>query len=101
MVRTSPLGIKVPNSALEFTEDCSLVITILGASGDLAKRKTYPALCTLHSKSFLPRNCKVLGYARSALTNDTHKVRPTPQQDHVPGSAGDLRKGGVVVVDAK
>lgn len=78
-MRTPPLGIKVPNSALELgKEDCSLVITILGASGDLAKRKTYPALCTLHSKKFLPENCKIFGYARSALSNDAHKemIRP-------------------------
>lgn len=50
-----------------------LTIIILGASGDLAKRKTYPALFTLYSKNLLPEQCKILGYARSALSNDTHK----------------------------
>lgn len=54
------------------------MITILGASGDLAKRKTYPALCTLHAQGFLPQNCKVLGYARSALTNESHKETIKP-----------------------
>ena len=73
---TPPLGVKIPNNALEFTDDASLVIVILGASGDLAKRKTYPALCTLHAKKFLPQNCKILGYARSELTNESHKVIP-------------------------
>ena len=49
-MRTPTLGLKVPSNLELETDNCSLVIVILGASGDLAKRKTYPALCTLHAK---------------------------------------------------
>jgi hypothetical protein len=39
-----------------------------GASGDLARKKTFPALQFLHANGFLPRAATFLGYARSALT---------------------------------
>jgi len=44
-------------------------IVVFGASGDLAKKKTYPALFALYSKSFLPTHIQIIGYARSPLTD--------------------------------
>ncbi|CAK0786708.1 Glucose-6-phosphate 1-dehydrogenase, cytoplasmic isoform [Coccomyxa viridis] len=51
-----------------------LSVIVLGASGDLAKKKTFPALFTLFRKGFLPKNLKLIGYARSKLSNsDLHE----------------------------
>lgn len=49
-------------------------IVVLGASGDLAKKKTFPALFGLFKNNFLPENTQIVGYARSTLsTEDYHK----------------------------
>jgi glucose-6-phosphate 1-dehydrogenase len=42
------------------------VIIVLGASGDLAKKKTFPALFALYAQGFLPEEVHVVGYARSS-----------------------------------
>lgn len=44
----------------------SHAIIVVGASGDLAKKKTYPALFKLFLNGMLPPAFKVWGYARSA-----------------------------------
>mmetsp|Transcript_45217 Transcript_45217/g.102383 ORF Transcript_45217/g.102383 Transcript_45217/m.102383 type:complete len:518 (-) Transcript_45217:42-1595(-) len=43
-----------------------LTVTVLGASGDLAKKKTYPALYDLFVHKYLPAQVRIVGYARSA-----------------------------------
>ncbi|KAG9292869.1 hypothetical protein G9A89_016231 [Geosiphon pyriformis] len=43
-------------------------IVVFGASGDLAKKKTYPALFGLYYNGFLPESTRIIGYARSKLT---------------------------------
>lgn len=60
------------NSPKNGTHSCT------GASGDLARKKTYPSLFFLHANKFLPRDVKIIGYARSALTNEQlhDKLRP-------------------------
>ncbi len=50
-----------------------LSITVLGASGDLAKKKTFPALLDLYSNGYLPRHCVVMAYARSDMSNDSFR----------------------------
>eukprot|EP01116_Phalansterium_solitarium_P006270 TRINITY_DN1857_c0_g1_i2.p1 TRINITY_DN1857_c0_g1~~TRINITY_DN1857_c0_g1_i2.p1 ORF type:complete len:545 (+),score=193.01 TRINITY_DN1857_c0_g1_i2:44-1636(+) len=50
------------------TEVTSLVV--LGASGDLAKKKTFPSLFALYCLGLLPPNTTIFGYARSAMTDD-------------------------------
>ncbi|KAH9602281.1 hypothetical protein KSS87_015442 [Heliosperma pusillum] len=46
-------------------ESGSLSIVVLGASGDLAKKKTFPALFNLYCQGFLPPNeVHIIGYAR-------------------------------------
>ncbi len=42
---------------------------VIGVSGDLAKRKTYPALFTLYKMGLLPANVRIIGYARSKMTH--------------------------------
>ncbi|KAG5456922.1 MAG: glucose-6-phosphate dehydrogenase, partial [Olpidium bornovanus] len=38
--------------------------------GDLARKKTFPALFGLFKNKFLPKNTQIVGYARSRLSND-------------------------------
>jgi glucose-6-phosphate 1-dehydrogenase len=47
-----------------------LTIVVLGASGDLAKKKTFPAIFSLFYHDLLPEDFVMYGFARSAMTND-------------------------------
>ncbi len=46
-----------------------LSIVVLGASGDLARRKSLPALFALHSQGLLPPRVNVIGFARTPMTD--------------------------------
>ncbi|CAK4071866.1 unnamed protein product [Aphanomyces euteiches] len=46
----------------------SLTIFVIGASGDLAKKKTYPSLFELYTHGYLPEHTIICGYARSRKT---------------------------------
>ncbi|KAH7622019.1 hypothetical protein Ndes2526B_g02844 [Nannochloris sp. 'desiccata'] len=48
----------------------ALSICVVGASGDLAKKKIFPALFALHYQDMLPAHFTILGYARSKMTNE-------------------------------
>ncbi|KAJ3107570.1 Glucose-6-phosphate 1-dehydrogenase [Phlyctochytrium planicorne] len=50
-------------------------VIVLGASGDLAFKKTYPALFGLFKNGFLPKNCQIIGYARSHLELEAFRQR--------------------------
>lgn len=58
-----------------------------GASGDLAKKKTYPALFFLYKNNFLPKKTHIVGYARSVLTDEAMRDRISP---HLKGSEADV-----------
>eukprot|EP00882_Tetradesmus_deserticola_P002300 GHRQ01002455.1.p1 GENE.GHRQ01002455.1~~GHRQ01002455.1.p1 ORF type:complete len:526 (+),score=252.21 GHRQ01002455.1:167-1744(+) len=58
--------------------DITLSIVVLGASGDLAKKKTFPALFALYKQGFLPKATQIIGYARSKLTDEALHERLTP-----------------------
>ncbi|EOR00405.1 hypothetical protein E3P92_03463 [Wallemia ichthyophaga] len=45
-------------------------IVVFGASGDLAKKKTFPALFGLRKMGLLPKDTRIIGYARSKMTNE-------------------------------
>eukprot|EP00762_Andalucia_godoyi_P003874 ANDGO_08473.mRNA.1 Glucose-6-phosphate 1-dehydrogenase 3 len=55
-----------------------LSFVVLGASGDLAKRKIYPALFALYAQHLLPESFIVYGYARSSLSNADFKTKVMP-----------------------
>lgn len=57
----------------EFGDHVSIVV--FGASGDLAKKKTFPALFGLYREGQLPPTVNIIGYARSKLTADELKDR--------------------------
>lgn len=48
-----------------------LTIVVLGASGDLAVKKTYPALFALFRHQLIPQHFSIVGYARSAMKNES------------------------------
>jgi glucose-6-phosphate 1-dehydrogenase len=47
-----------------------LSIVVVGASGDLAKKKTYPSLLKLFEEGLLPKELVIYGYARSSKTHE-------------------------------
>lgn len=49
----------------------------MGASGDLAKKKTFPALFGLFRNGFLPGNTRIVGYARTKMDHDQFVDRVT------------------------
>ncbi|ORZ17275.1 glucose-6-phosphate dehydrogenase [Absidia repens] len=55
----------------------AVTIVVLGSSGDLAKKKTYPALFGLYKNGFLPNNVHIVGYARTKMTQEEHIERVT------------------------
>lgn len=58
------------------------LITIFGATGDLAYRKLYPSLFRLYKKGFLQERFAVIGTARRPWTNDHyHEVIKESIQD--------------------
>lgn len=56
-----------------FHEDSHLSFIVLGASGDLAKKKTFPALMKLFEIAQLPKNISIIGYARSEMESSKFK----------------------------
>ncbi|KAI9792547.1 MAG: Glucose-6-phosphate 1-dehydrogenase [Peltula sp. TS41687] len=60
-------------AAVELKENT--IIVVLGASGDLAKKKTFPALFGLHRNKFLPKDAKIVGYARTKMDREEYLKR--------------------------
>ena len=52
-----------------------LSIVIIGASGDLARRKLLPALFYIYCQDFLPEDFHLFGFARSPMTDDEFRAR--------------------------
>uniref|UniRef100_A0A7N1A379 Glucose-6-phosphate 1-dehydrogenase n=2 Tax=Kalanchoe fedtschenkoi TaxID=63787 RepID=A0A7N1A379_KALFE len=50
-------------------ENSTVSITVVGASGDLAKKKIFPALFALYYEDCLPKHFTIFGYARSKMTD--------------------------------
>jgi glucose-6-phosphate 1-dehydrogenase len=50
-----------------------LTIVILGASGDLAMKKICPALFALYCQNLLPKQLKIVGFARTPLTDAAYR----------------------------
>jgi len=55
-----------------------LIVVIIGASGDLAKKKTYPSLLHLYAANLLPADTLIYGFARSDLTHEQLRQRLQP-----------------------
>ncbi|CAG5118867.1 unnamed protein product [Candidula unifasciata] len=70
----------------------SHVFVILGASGDLAKKKIYPTLWWLFRDGLLPPKTHFIGYARSNLTLEEVKKSCLPHMKAVAGEEGKLKE---------
>ncbi|KAI9505697.1 Glucose-6-phosphate 1-dehydrogenase [Coemansia spiralis] len=54
--------------------DIPTTIVVFGASGDLAKKKTFPALFHLFEQNLLPKRISIVGYARTQMSpEEFHK----------------------------
>nr|XP_018261563.1 glucose-6-phosphate dehydrogenase [Kwoniella dejecticola CBS 10117]OBR83721.1 glucose-6-phosphate dehydrogenase [Kwoniella dejecticola CBS 10117] len=53
------------------------VVVVLGASGDLAKKKTFPALFALFAQGLLPKDVHIVGYARTKMDEAEFYKRET------------------------
>ncbi|XP_061430073.1 glucose-6-phosphate 1-dehydrogenase isoform X1 [Lethenteron reissneri] len=62
----------------DFHEKETHFFVVLGASGDLAKKKIYPTLWWLFRDGLLPSDTYVIGYARSAITMKDIRERCLP-----------------------
>ncbi|CAE6455513.1 unnamed protein product [Rhizoctonia solani] len=51
------------------------IIVVLGASGDLAKKKTFPALFGLYKIGYLPEGVHIVGYARTKMSEEEFHKR--------------------------
>jgi glucose-6-phosphate 1-dehydrogenase len=67
----------VESATPEWFHTC-LMVVVVGASGDLAKKKTYPSLLNLFANKLLPEDTVIFGYARSQMTDDELKNRLRP-----------------------
>jgi glucose-6-phosphate 1-dehydrogenase len=52
-------------------------IIVLGASGDLARKKIFPALFSLYCQKLLPEEFQVYGFARSSMADGEFRSRIT------------------------
>ncbi len=52
-----------------------LSVVVVGASGDLARRKIFPALFALYCQGLLPEHFRVFGFARSKLSDEEFRAR--------------------------
>ncbi|XP_050527221.1 glucose-6-phosphate 1-dehydrogenase [Daktulosphaira vitifoliae] len=61
-----------------YDQNITHLIVVMGASGDLAKKKIYPTLWMLFRDSLIPEKTYIYGYSRSKLTMDQIKANCTP-----------------------
>ncbi|KAH9966122.1 glucose-6-phosphate 1-dehydrogenase [Russula dissimulans] len=59
---TIPSMVSVQNQIRDNT-----IILVFGASGDLARKKTFPALFGLYRNNYLPQGVKIVGFARTKM----------------------------------
>jgi len=70
----------------------SLLVVVIGASGDLAKKKTYPALYALWNACLLPANTTICGFARSAKANEDFRNHLKPYLKSSKKDGGDTSR---------
>ncbi|KAJ8554487.1 hypothetical protein K7X08_025165 [Anisodus acutangulus] len=64
---------QVPLTELGNAEN-TVSITVIGASGDLAKKKIFPALFALFYEDCLPENFIVFGYSRTKMSDEELRI---------------------------
>ncbi|KAF7256505.1 hypothetical protein EG68_06259 [Paragonimus skrjabini miyazakii] len=71
-------------STIEEDQAHTHVMVVFGASGDLARKKTYPSVWWLFRDGLLPPNTFIIGYARSSLNVDQLRLKCEPHMRIVP-----------------
>jgi glucose-6-phosphate 1-dehydrogenase len=82
-----------PSSTRNTALSESASIIVIGASGDLARKKVIPALFALYCQKLLPERVKIVGFARSNLTQEQFRNMVTEHLTcrYAPGkSCGEL-----------
>jgi glucose-6-phosphate 1-dehydrogenase len=76
--KTSPSDAMGAGEDMTWLKEEALNIVVVGASGDLAKKKTFPSLVNLFDDNLLPVSTTIWGYARSDITDDDlcRRIRP-------------------------
>ncbi|XP_068242449.1 glucose-6-phosphate 1-dehydrogenase-like [Palaemon carinicauda] len=90
LIRQSLKSCRTPGET-NFEASTPHIFVVMGASGDLAKKKIYPTLWWLYRDRLLPENTIFVGYARSGLTvnqirekcNPYMKVKDDEQDRHL------------------
>ena len=62
-------GVPSAAAAVEHT-----LLVVIGASGDLAHKKTYPSIYELFVSGLLPERSTIVGYARSTMPDDAFRT---------------------------
>ncbi|WVQ80230.1 glucose-6-phosphate dehydrogenase [Cryptococcus sp. DSM 104549] len=65
------------------------IVVVLGASGDLAKKKTFPALFALYAQGLLPADVHIVGYARTKMDEAEFHKRQT---QYIKGDEAKIKK---------
>ena len=67
----------------------NLSVTVVGASGDLARKKVFPALFALYCQGFLPKQFAVFGFARTAMSHEEFRAKVAEKLTcrYVPGES--------------
>lgn len=69
------LDLDVAKNSKQPYMSANLTIVVIGASGDLAKKKTFPTIFELYCHGYIPKHVIVAGYARSKLSlEDFHTL---------------------------
>ncbi|GAB5034319.1 glucose-6-phosphate dehydrogenase [Nannochloropsis oceanica] len=76
-VMRSPTSTSEALDSLDYMFD-NLSIVVVGASGDLAKKKTFPSLFDLYSHGYIPEHVVILGYARSHKSDEELRAQLKP-----------------------
>ncbi|KAM0003796.1 putative glucose-6-phosphate dehydrogenase (NADP(+)) [Helianthus debilis subsp. tardiflorus] len=61
-------SVTLPEETID-KDNSTVSITVVGASGDLAKKKIFPALFALFYEGCLPKHFTIFGYARSKMSD--------------------------------
>lgn len=65
--------LKAKKTEIDSADSC--VMVIFGATGDLTKRKLYPALYNLKREKYLPEDFAVIGLGRETMTTDEFRKK--------------------------
>ena len=78
MKATTSAGNSMSSQPPRKEASASHIFVVFGASGDLAKRKIYPALLSLFEEKLMPNDTQIVGYARSKISVGDIRQRCQP-----------------------